>query len=70
MPFHSDRISSTMLLVQRDITFPGLACSFLGSSHLQARGGDSTQVYIPKRRTLIQVLPPLKFLCYLLMHFA
>ncbi len=27
-----------------------------------------TQVYIPKRRTLIQVLPPLEFLCYLLMH--
>ncbi len=26
------------------------------------------QVYIPKRRTLIQVLPFLKFLCYLLMH--
>ncbi len=26
------------------------------------------QVYIPKRRTLIQVLTPLKFLCYLLMN--
>ncbi len=27
-----------------------------------------TQVYIPKRRTLIQVLPPFIFFCYLLMH--
>ncbi len=34
----------------------------------------SSQVYIPKRRTLIQVLPPLKFSCYiynyLLMHIC
>ncbi len=29
-----------------------------------------SQVYIPKRGTLIQVLPPLKFLCYLLMVYA
>ncbi len=28
------------------------------------------QAYIPKRRTLIQVLPPLKFFCYLLMHIC
>ncbi len=28
------------------------------------------QAYIPKRRTLIQVLPPDKFFCYLLMHIC
>ncbi len=29
-----------------------------------------TQIYIPKRHTLIQVLPNLKILCYLLMHIT
>ncbi len=32
--------------------------------------GLNSQVYIPKRRTLIQVLPPIKFFCYLLMHIC
>ncbi len=29
--------------------------------HFPEVSGDISQVYIPKRRTLIQVLPPLKF---------
>ena len=30
----------------------------------------ATQAYIPKRRTLIQVLPLCKFFCYLPMHIC
>ncbi len=36
----------------------------------QMKTGLDPQALIPKNRTLIQVLPPLKFFCYLLMHIC